>query len=57
MDKMDSLVMMDKMEKPLVLVTMAIGGLEIKIQENPLVVSKVLQDPMVVMGKMDLLPI
>ena len=57
MDKTDSLVAMDRMGKPLVLVTMATGGLEIKIQENPLVVSKVLQDPMVVMGKMDLLPI
>ena len=57
MDKMDSLVMMDKMEKLLVLETMATGGLGIKIQENPLVVSKVLQDPMVVMAIMVLLPI
>ena len=49
--RMDNLVVMDRMEKPLVLETMAIGGLGIKIQGNPLVELKGLRETLELMDK------
>ena len=51
MGRMDNLVVMDRMEKPLVLETMAIGGLGIKILGNPLVELKGLRETLELMDK------